>query len=83
MSKTVREVRDELSKLVKAGHGDKSLYHTDAFSTPNVFEGPVNIYVGSVWTTEEERTYNDEEEAAFQEEGDVEDIADVVVMECI
>lgn len=81
MSRTVREVRDELSKLVKAGHGDKSLYHTDAFSTPNVFEGPVNIYTGSVWKTDD-RTFANEEDA--EDEGcEYEEIADVVVMECI
>ncbi len=82
MSKTVREVRDELSKLIKAGHGDKDLYHTDALSTPQCFSGPVNIYVGSVFKDEDETCWNDEDTAEY-ESGEYEEIAGVVVMEAI
>lgn len=83
MSNTVIELRDELNKLIKKGYGQTKVFHTDAFSTPIVMEGPSNVYVGSVWSTEDQIIVNSEEEAEYRDEGEVTEIEDVVVIECI
>ena len=80
---TVIELRDELNKLIKEGHGKKKLFFTDAFSTPIVMEGPANVYTGSVWKTEDENYVNSEEEAEYRDEGEIIEVVDVVVIECI
>ena len=76
---TVIELRDELNKVIEEGHGDCEVWHTDALSTPQVFQG-TNVYTGSIWTDEEtEISYQSEDD----DDAELTEVPNVVVIEAI